>query len=161
VAGEDDTAVQIGGEGPRHDAEAIWFDPRNDLAILRSSGVSGAPALDLDPAADSGIPAAILGYPQNGPYDARPGRLGPTSTITTQDAYGRGGVRRAVTSLRGLVRSGNSGGPMVDERGKVVTTIFAATVGEGERSGYGVPGGIVRDALAKADETVDTGPCAR
>jgi len=161
VAGQDDTAVQIGGEGPRHDAEAIWFDPRNDLAILRSSGVSGAPALDLDPAADSGIPAAILGYPQNGPYDARPGRLGPTSTITTQDAYGLGGVRRAVTSLRGLVRSGNSGGPMVDERGKVVTTIFAATVGEGERSGYGVPGGIVRDALAKADETVDTGPCAR
>src|SRR5215213_7795548 len=34
VAGQDDTTVQVGGEGPGHDAEAIWFDPQNDLSIL-------------------------------------------------------------------------------------------------------------------------------
>ena len=61
-----------------------------------------------------GDPAAILGYPRNGPFDARAGRIGRTQTVVTQDAYGRGPVSRLVTPLRGVVRPGNSGGPMVD-----------------------------------------------
>jgi hypothetical protein len=161
VAGQDDTTVQLQGEGPRHDADAIWFDATNDLAVLRSSGVSGTRALRLNPGADEGTSAAILGFPENGPYDVEPGRLGQTQTVTTQDAYGRGPVRRSITSLRGLVRSGNSGGPMVDGRGRVVTTIFAATVDDGGKSGFGVPDTIVQDALGRADDPVDTGPCAR
>ena len=43
----------------------------------------------------------------------------------------------------------------------MVTTIFAATVDDGGRSGFGVPDSIVSDALGKADGTVDTGPCVR
>ena len=161
VAGQDDTTVQIGGEGPSHDAEAIWFDPTNDLAILRSSGIGGAPALRLDRDARQGTSAAILGFPENGSYDARPGRLGQTQTVVTQDAYGRGPVRRSITSLRGLVRSGNSGGPMVDAQGEVVATIFAATIDDRGESGFGVPDAIVQEALARADSIVDTGPCTR
>jgi hypothetical protein len=159
VAGQDDTTVQIGGEGPRHDADAVWFDPRNDLAILRSSGVGGVPALRLDVAARPGASAAILGFPENGPYDVRAGRLGQTETVSTQDAYGRGPVLRRITSVRGLVRSGNSGGPVVDGAGRVVTTIFAASVGDGGGSGFGVPDSIVQDALRRAGGPVDTGPC--
>jgi S1-C subfamily serine protease len=68
-------------------------------------------------------------------------------------------VRRSITSLRGAVRSGNSGGPMVDGRGRVVTTIFAATT-SGPRGGFGVPNAIVRTTLAKASGLVSTGPCA-
>jgi S1-C subfamily serine protease len=161
VAGQDDTTVQVQGQGPRTDAQAIWFDPRNDLALLRAPGVSGAPRLRLDQGADAGTSAAILGFPENGPYDVQPGRLGQTSTVVSQDAYGRGPVRRSITSLRGLVRSGNSGGPMVDAAGRVVTTIFAASVSDGGQSGFGVPDSIVRDALAQASGPVDTGACAR
>jgi hypothetical protein len=161
VAGQDDTTVQLRGEGPELDAEAIWFDPRNDLAMLRAPGLAGAPALGLNVNASQGTSAAILGFPENGPYDVEPGRLGETSTVLTQDAYGRGPVRRAITSLRGSVRSGNSGGPMVDGRGRVVTTIFAATVADGGRSGFGVPDSVVAQALRGAGDPVDTGPCAR
>jgi Trypsin-like peptidase domain/Colicin V production protein len=161
VAGQDDTTVQLRGEGARIDAEAIWFEPRNDLAILRADGLSGAPALRLNEAAAAGTPAAVLGFPENGPYDVRPGRLGQTSTVVTQDAYGRGPVRRSITSLRGLVRSGNSGGPMVDARGRVVTTIFAATVADGGQSGFGVPDSVVRRALGRAGGPVGAGPCSR
>jgi trypsin-like peptidase/colicin V production protein len=160
VAGQDDTTVQIGGVGERVDAEAIWFDSRNDLAILRASGLGGAPPLRLNPDPREGDSAAILGFPENGPYDVRPGRLGHTSTVVTQDAYGRGPVERSITSVRGLVRSGNSGGPMVDTSGRVVTTIFAASVSDGGRAGFGVPDEIVRDALGRTDGPVDTGPCA-
>jgi hypothetical protein len=161
VAGQDDTTVQLHGQGPHIDAEAIWFDPRNDLAILRATGLSGVPALQLNVAAEAGAPAAILGFPENGPYRVAPGRLGQTSSVVTQDAYGLGPVRRTITSLRGHVRSGDSGGPMVDAGGRVVTTIFAATVVDGGRSGFGVPDSIVRTALARAPGPVDTGPCAR
>ena len=79
--------------------------------------------------------------------------------MRSSDAYGRGPVRRSITSLRGAVRSGNSGGPMVDGRGRVVTTIFAATT-SGPRGGYGVPNAVVRAALEDSRGTVSTGPCA-
>jgi hypothetical protein len=161
VAGQDDTTVQVRGEGPHLDAQAIWFDSRNDLAILRVPGVSGVAALRLDVGAEEGASAAILGFPENGPYDVEAGRLGQTSTVVSQDAYGRGPVRRTITALRGLVRSGNSGGPMVDAAGRVVTTIFAASVSDGGQSGFGVPDSIVREALGRASGPVNTGPCAR
>ena len=160
VAGQDDTTVQAGGEGPGLDAEAIWFDPRNDLSILRVPGVSGLPALSMNVNADSGTTAAVLGFPQNGPYTVAPARLGSTSTVITQDAYARGPVERPITSIRGLVRPGNSGGPVVDRSGRVLATIFAAATSR-RRTGYGVPDTLVRDALQKARGTVDTGPCAQ
>jgi hypothetical protein len=161
VAGQDDTTVQLQGEGDRLDADAIWFDSRNDLALLRVPGTSGTPRLALHGGAPEGTSAAILGFPEDGPYDVQPGRLGETQTVVTQDAYGGGPVRRSITSLRGLVRSGNSGGPMVDGAGRVVTTIFAATVSDDGRSGFGVPDQVVRDALGRARGPVDTGPCTR
>ena len=85
--------------------------------------------------------------------------MGVTREVVSQDAYGRGPVRRSITALRGAVRSGNSGGPMVDGEGRVVTTVFAATT-RGPRGGYGVPNPVVRRALADADGPVSTGPCA-
>jgi S1-C subfamily serine protease len=157
VAGQDDTRVLARGAEPGLDAQAIAFDPRNDLAILRVDGLD-APPLELAPEAKAGTSAAILGFPLNGPFDVRAGRLGQTREVVSQDAYGRGPVRREMVSLRGAVRSGNSGGPMVDGSGRVVATIFAATT-SGPRGGYGVPNAIVRDALAGARAPVDTGPC--
>ncbi|MEA2402981.1 MAG: hypothetical protein QOK00_3384 [Thermoleophilaceae bacterium] len=161
VAGQDDTTVQLRGAGPHLDAQAIWFDTRNDLAVLRVSGVAGVRPLRLNERAPAGTSGAILGFPENGPFDVEPARLGGTSTVVSQDAYGRGPVRRPITALRGRVRPGNSGGPMVDGRGRVVTTIFAATVSDGGRSGYGVPDSVVAEALARAGNPVGTGPCAR
>ncbi|MDQ3355317.1 MAG: MarP family serine protease [Actinomycetota bacterium] len=159
VAGQDDTTVEL-RDGSRHDAEAIHYDPDNDLAILRSSGISGTPALEVDASAPEGTSAAILGFPENGPFTVRAGRLGATQTVSSQDSYGRGPLQRRITSLRGRVRSGNSGGPMVDGRGQVVTTIFAAAVLARDRTGFGVPATIVQQALARARSRVSTGPCA-
>src|SRR4051794_29694956 len=160
VAGEDDTSVQLQGAGPHLDAQPVWFDPHNDVALLRVPALANAPSLPLDVDAPPGTSAAILGFPENGPYDVQPGRLGRTSTVRTEDAYGRGPISRRITSLRGRVRSGNSGGPMVDGSGRVVTTIFAAIVGRGQRNGFGVPDSVVRNALARASGPVGTGACA-
>jgi S1-C subfamily serine protease len=161
VAGEDDTTVQLQGTGPRYDAQAILFDSRNDVAVLRAPGIGGTRSLPLNVSAKVGTSAAILGFPENGPYRVEPGRLGQTETVLSQDAYGRGPVRRSVTAIRGDVRSGNSGGPAVDSRGRVVTTIFAASVGDSRRSGFGVPDSVVAQALRRAGGAVDTGSCTR
>jgi hypothetical protein len=159
LAGQDDTTVQLQGEGPSMDAEAVWYDSRNDLAILRAPGLAGAPALRMNVNAEPGTSAAVLGFPENDGYDVRPARLGQTATVVTQDSYGRGPIQRAITSIRGLVRHGNSGGPVVDGSGRVVATIFAASIGR-QRTGYGVPDSAVRRALGRIRGPVDTGPCA-
>ncbi|MBX5470699.1 MAG: trypsin-like peptidase domain-containing protein, partial [Thermoleophilaceae bacterium] len=161
VAGQDDTVVQLRGEGPRLPARAIWFDPRNDLAILRVPGIEGARPLALDEGAGPGTSAAVLGFPENGPYDVEPARLGDTSTVASEDSYGRGPVRRRVTTFRARVRPGNSGGPVVDTDGRVVATVFAAAVGRARPTGFGVPDSVVRAALRRARDPIDTGPCVR
>lgn len=161
VAGQEDTTVQLEGVGDTWDAEAIWFDARNDLALLRVRELADAPRLRLNTNARRGASAAILGFPENGPYEVSAARLGGTSTVISQDAYGSGPVSRTITALRGRVRQGNSGGPVVDGSGRVVATIFAATVSDSGRSGYGVPDSVVAEALDSAGEPVDTGPCAR
>jgi S1-C subfamily serine protease len=161
VAGQDDTTIQVGGEGTAYHTDPIWFDPKNDVAILRVPGLSGVPALRMNVNARPGTSAAVLGFPENGPYDVEPARLGDTSTALSRDSYGNGPVTRRITAVRGDVRSGNSGGPVVDGGGRVVTTIFAATLRSGSGSGFGVPDTTVQDALRRAGPRVDTGPCTR
>ena len=160
VAGQKDTRVLLRGRQPGLDAVAVSFDSKNDLAVLRVPGLK-APALTIADPVKTGTSAAILGFPGNGPYDVRAGRVGQTREVITQDAYGQGPVRRSITSLRGAVRSGNSGGPMVDRDGQVITTVFAATT-SGPRGGFGVPNAIARAALerARGSSGVSTGPCA-
>ena len=105
-----------------------------------------------------GTAAAVLGYPENGPYAAAPARLGETQETISEDSYGRGPIRRPIVSLRGSVRSGNSGGPLVDDGGRVLGTVFAAT-NIGARRRFRRP---QRDRTVRPWErrnAVDTGPC--
>jgi S1-C subfamily serine protease len=164
VAGEDDTVVQERGTGPKLDAVAVAFDPKNDVAVLRVSGLSGAaPPLRLAADPPVGAEAAILGFPENGPYSVRAGRLGQTRAVVSEDAYGNGPVTREMTTFRGVVRPGNSGGPVVDTSGAVVTTVFAKSTAATRHGGYGVPNAIVRrtlDGAVGSGRSVSTGPCA-
>jgi len=163
VAGEGDTVVERDGASPGLAAQALAFDPHDDIAILRVPGLNERP-LQLATHPKPGTAAAILGYPQDGPFDAEPGRIGQTTTVSTEDAYGNGPVLRKIVSLRGRVRPGNSGGPMVDAQGHVVATVFAAIVGSSSGSGgFAVPNDLVGAQLAHARSrtvTVGTGPCA-
>jgi S1-C subfamily serine protease len=160
VAGETATRVQIGGSGPYLPAEVVVFDERNDIAVLRVD------RLGLDPlpvaAARPGEPAAVIGFPENGPLDIKPARTGTTQRVVSTNAYDNGPVERVVTSFRVYVRPGNSGGPAVDADGRVVSTIFASRT-DSENSGYGVPSRIVQRHLrtaASRSTPVNTGGCA-
>ena len=161
VAGESDTAIQVGGVGPGKPAEVIGFDPHDDVAVLRVNGLS-APALRMSSTSQVGISAAILGYPLDGAFNAQPARVGQTSTVSTENAYGTGHVLRTITALRGRVRPGNSGGPLIDAHGRVVATVFAALTGTARPGGFAVPDSVVRAQLTKAlahEHAVATGHC--
>jgi S1-C subfamily serine protease len=155
VAGQDDTVVDL-QSGARLPADVVEFDRRNDIAVLRVDGLRLRPLPLADPR--PGAPVAVLGFPENGPFTATPARIGETSVVRAEDAYGTGSLPRKITSLRGRVRHGDSGAPAVDTRGAVEATIFASSL----RSvgGYGVPADIVRAALDSARGPVTTNGCA-
>lgn len=158
IAGEDDTTVSL-ADGSTFDATAVHYDTRNDLALLAVDGLD-APSLSF---ADGrrGDEAAVIGYPGNGPLAFTPARLGRTGLVVSEDSYGRGPVQRRMTPFRADVRNGNSGGPVVNLDGRVVTTVFAATSGGGgQANGLGVPNSVVERALAGKLRATDTGPCA-
>jgi S1-C subfamily serine protease len=157
VAGMKDPRVDR-RDGDYHDADVVAFNVHDDIAVLRVAGLGAVPLETASPV--EGQSVAILGYPENGPFTATPGRIGETRVVLAEDAHGRGPVNRKITTLRGQVRHGNSGGPAVDNRGRVRTTVFAARVGA-DNQGYGVPTDIVQSTLAEAREaaSVSTGPC--
>ena len=156
VAGVARPRVDLPG-GAAYLSTVVYFDPRNDVALLRVPGLRARPLTLTN--ADRGTAIAIVGYPENGPLVRIPGRLGSTRAILSRDAYGGGPLRRSVTTIRGLVRPGASGGPGVDGAGRVRTTVFARR--PGERGGYGIPPEVVRDALAAPRRPLARTDCAR
>jgi S1-C subfamily serine protease len=156
VAGEDDTSVTT-QDGASLDADVVHYDPANDLALLSVATDLRPLPLAIEP--EAGTAAAVLGYPENGPFAVAPARLGETRATISEDSYGSGPISRRIASLRGVVRSGNSGGPLVDGAGRVLGTVFAATT-SGAPGGFAVPNEVVAAALREETSPVDTGPCA-
>ena len=160
VAGEAATRVQPGGSGRALKAEAVLFDEKNDIAVLRVRKLGPQPLPLASPR--PGEPAAVIGFPQNGPLDLQPARTGETDRVYSGDAYNEGPVLRLVTGFRVFVRPGNSGGPAVNADGEVVSTIFASRADSGN-VGYGIPSQLVQRHLrvaAERTEPVSTGGCA-
>lgn len=157
VAGESRTTVQRGGAGRKLRARVMVYDTRNDVAVLLAPGLLAEP-LPLADATD-GDPVAILGFPRNGPYAITAARVGKTATVLAQDSYGSGMTLRLMTSLRGKVQHGNSGGPAVDAEGRVQSTIFGSSKTDG--TALGVPADVVKAAVARIGaKPVSTGKCA-
>jgi S1-C subfamily serine protease len=159
VAGVDAPSLLVGDrEVP---ARVVYYNPDIDIAVLSARGLTGR---ELRFAKD-GRPrqvAAVLGYPQDGPYDVQAARLRGEQRLRSPDIYGVGTVVREVYSLRSLVRPGNSGGPLVSTAGRVLGVIFAASVTDKD-TGYALTADQVAQAAAAGltrSSTADTGDCA-
>lgn len=156
VAGVDRPSVDR-RDGHSHTARVVSFDAHNDVAVLRVPGLGGKPLGLADP--ERGQPAALLGFPGNGPFRATPVRMGRSAKIGSRDAYGRFTLGRTVIALRGNVEAGNSGGPVVDDSGRVIAMIFGAR--QGSDDGYAVPNQQVANAVENAGPALETACVAR
>ena len=159
VAGVESPSVVVNGQ--RTSARVVLFDSKLDVAVLAVDGLD-LPPLRFDKTGEAGEDAAILGFPENGPFDARAARIRSEMRLRSPDIYGKGQVVRQTYSVRGLVRSGNSGGPLVSKEGDVLGVIFAASITD-KSTGYALTASQVADdarAGIAATSTVSTGGCA-
>ncbi|SFB60997.1 Colicin V production protein [Amycolatopsis marina] len=159
VAGTEDVAVET-PQG-RLAARVVHYDPDTDVAVLAVPGLE-APTLRLAPSsAQAGDDAIVLGYPLDGPYTATAARVRARVNLRGPDIYDSKTVERDVFTVRGQVRSGNSGGPIVDPQGRVIGVVFGASV-EDRDTGFVLTADEVRPEIQAAPgwgSRVGTGPC--
>jgi S1-C subfamily serine protease len=155
VAGQTDTRV-LAPNGRDAPATVVYVDSRNDVALLRVVSLRATP-LAADRGGEFPRSVVLLGYPRDGALKATAATAGPVRTVLAPNAYG-GNVRpRMVVPLRGRVQPGESGGPVVDERGAVVAMIFGGA--RRGRGGYAVPVDLVLRPLDGRLRPVSSGPC--
>jgi S1-C subfamily serine protease len=123
VAGTRSNTVEV--NGARRSGQVVFYDPQRDLAVLYVPGLRG-PVMKFSRPRETGADAIVLGFPQDGPFNAQSARVRDRRDITGPDIYNTGKVTREVYTIFGLVRSGNSGGPMLGTDGSVLGVIFAA-----------------------------------
>ena len=108
-----------------HSAEVIWFDPNLDLAILKTSNLSGKP-LPIDTSiVSNGTGGVVLGYPGGGTFQAKIASVMNEFLATGKNIYGTGKTNRSVYEIQADVIPGNSGGPLVIANGQVIAVVFA------------------------------------
>jgi S1-C subfamily serine protease len=158
VAGVTTPLVDVHGSSVS--GRVVYYNPDIDVAVIAVPTGTLRPLHFASAAAGDGV--AILGFPENGPFDVQVGRVRGDQRLRSPDIYGRGTVIRDVLSLRGLIRPGNSGGPVVDSAGHVVGVVFAASVTSGD-TGYALSSQQVAQAAAAgriASRGVSTQGCA-
>lgn len=159
VAGTNQVGVE--SNGSLLEASVVFFDPDTDVAVLNVPALN-APALNFQQeTADGGDSTIVLGYPLDGPYTATSARVRQRITLRGPDIYESKTVRRDVYTVRGQIRSGNSGGPMVAPDGDVVGVVFGASVQDPD-TGFTLTAEEVAPEVQRAPsmtQPVGTGRC--
>ncbi|HST48634.1 MarP family serine protease [Jatrophihabitans sp.] len=127
LAGVTSPRVSAPGGGSPLASKVVLYDPNRDIAVLLVPGLNRQPLAIAGPA-DSGTSAVVAGYPENGPFTADPARIAGRTKVTGPNIYQDRTVTRQVYTVRGRVRPGNSGGPLLSDTGQVYGVVFAASV---------------------------------
>lgn len=160
VAGADQVKVET--SRGRLSAHVVVFDPGRDIAVLWVPGLKPAPLKLSGVPASSGQDAIVLGYPEDGPFDVRPARVRDRELISGRDIYGQVSVDRDIYTIRSVVRSGNSGGPLIATDGSILGIVFASALDSADTA-FVLTADEVTDAAnagRRATKSVDTGACS-
>ncbi len=136
------------------DAELVLADPRTDLAVLRVNA-SGLPALDYGRSSDLEVGDLVLAI-------GNPFGVGQSVSSGIVSALARTDVGITDYSFfiqtDAAVNPGNSGGALVDLRGRLVgvnTAIFSRT-GDNTGIGFAIPSELVQRVVESAVEGAET-----
>jgi S1-C subfamily serine protease len=161
VAGTDQVAVEV--KDGQLDAHVVYYNSDVDLAILAVPDLTAPPLhFDGNPAR-TGQDSIVLGYPLDGDYTASAGRIRNRINLPGPNIYDDRTENRDVYTVYAQVRSGNSGGPLVETNGEVLGVVFGAAVDD-PNTGFALTAQQVTSVLP-ADPTtlyrsVSTDQCA-
>jgi S1-C subfamily serine protease len=154
-----------------HLATVALYDSQLDIAVLRVPDLRDPPASLLEGSAllDRGSTAAVLGYPEGGPFIAAPAGIAAAFEASGLDIYGNASVTREIYELDAMVQPGNSGGPLVASGdtaegirdGTVIGVVFARSTTD-TGVGYALALPAVNRDIARAkssDTTVSSRAC--
>ena len=165
VAGTNEVSVEVptsDGDSRTRAARVVYYDDQVDIAVLAVPDLEQAP-LPFDFAGSKqGDNAVALGYPLDGPFSSTPAKIRQRIMLRGPNIYESDTVTRDVYTIRGVVRSGNSGGPLVDPQGRVIGVVFGAAVDQGD-TGFVLTADQVKaavNAAAGSTTRVSTGSCA-
>lgn len=145
-----------------HSATVIWFDPDLDFAILRVNNLAGHSLQISNPTSGENTPAAVLGYPGGGDFNAKPAVILDEIEASGRDIYGSGHTLRSVYELQADVIPGNSGGPLVGTDGRVIGIVFAESTNY-NHVGYALTTNQISKTITRAaagNQVTSTGRCA-
>jgi S1-C subfamily serine protease len=160
VAGTSEAVVET--DDGELEARVVLYDPETDVAVLAVPGLTAPVLRFAGQAAASGQDGIVLGYPLDGGYQAAAARVRDQINLRGPDIYDTNQVEREVFTLRALVQSGNSGGPLVDPQGHVIGVIFGAATDRSE-TGFALTAAEVSEEAKAApglSREVSTGNCA-
>jgi S1-C subfamily serine protease len=158
VAGSESVTVET--DGQTYDAFVVSYDPNADISILDVPNLPSPPLAFVDTPAPTGTDAVVMGYPGGGDFLATPARVREIIELNGPDIYRTTTITREVYTIRGTVRQGNSGGPMINRGGKVLGVVFGAAVDDAD-TGFVLTANEVARQLAKIGNTqrIPTGAC--
>jgi S1-C subfamily serine protease len=144
-------------------ATVVVYDPKRDVAVLSVPGLDAPPLAFSATAAATGDPAVVVGFPEDGPFTVASARVRSRDTVSGSDIYGNGSLRRNIYSVYAVVRSGNSGGPLLAANGTVLGVVFATAL-DSSNTGYALTDDEIAADVStgrSADSGVDTGACTQ
>ena len=110
-------------------ATVVYYDPQVDVAVLYVPGLNLRP-LQFAGAANPSESAVVAGYPLDATtLHLVPARIGGVLNAQGPNIYQTSTVTRQIYEIRAVVKSGNSGGPLLSPQGTVDGVVFAAAVG--------------------------------
>jgi S1-C subfamily serine protease len=163
VAGVESLQVRLTPEERSVSGQVIYFDPEKDIAVVVTDPIQYRPGIFASKPARDRSEAVVVGFPEGGELRATPARIRSVIQARGENIYGDIGVEREVYAFRSKVRSGNSGGPLVDEQGRILGLVFGSSVDS--EIGYALTNAELEEAIkfssnwTPASGSVDTGSC--
>ncbi|MCW2133781.1 MarP family serine protease [Arthrobacter sp. VKM Ac-2550] len=161
VASVNEPVVEI-PDGRVLPGRVVYFDPVHDIAVLAVEGLVVRP-LPIGAELADGTLAAFQGYPAGGPFQSQPATVQGLSTVLVQNIYGADPEELEVYTLAADVEQGNSGGPLLDQDGRIAGLVFAKATDD-VPVGYALSLEEIQPVIDNAmvyQETVSAGQCIR